>query len=254
MYYADRMNHTPKSFIREILKVTDSPDVISFAGGLPNPETFPVKELQKAADDAIMQHGSRLFQYASTEGHMPLREYIAQRYQTKYGLSFDGEDILLTNGSQQALDLLSKALLNQGDCVVVEEPGYLGAIQALSIYEPTFLPVPLKEDGLDIEALGKTLQEHPVKLIYTVPNFHNPTGRTYSRENRQAILDLLSGTDIVLVEDDPYGELRFTGEFLPYIGEKQRFARFFFQNSCPGHPPRLFGHEKQRTDAAADHL
>jgi len=218
MQFSDRILNTPSSFIREILKVTAAQDVISFAGGLPNPISFPIDALRESADRAITENGSSIFQYATTEGYLPLREYIAARYKKRHGLDFEPGDILITTGSQQALDLIGKVLLNKGDGVVIEEPGYLGAIQAFCLYEPTFVPVTLDEDGLDLEQLEFALQHQNVKLIYTVPNFQNPTGRTYSKGKRSAIYELLSQHDVALIEDDPYGELRFQGESLPYIG------------------------------------
>ncbi len=218
MNYSDRILNTPSSFIRDILKVLGDPEIISFAGGLPNPISFPIEAMKQAIDSAIGKYGSRLFQYSTTEGLVSLKETIAARYKKRFGLEFSPDDILLTNGSQQALDLIGKVMLNKGDQVLIEEPGYLGAIQALSLCEPQFLSVPLENDGIDTEKLEEVLKHHSVKVMYTVPNFQNPTGLTYSLEKRKAVRDILSRYDVVLVEDDPYGELRFQGESLPYIG------------------------------------
>ena len=217
--YSDRILNTPSSFIRNILKVTDSPDVISFAGGLPNPISFPIEKMQKAINDSIEKHGPKLFQYAGTQGYEPLRQYIADKYNRQHNLNIGPEHVLLTTGSQQALELISKVLLNKGDGVIIEEPGYLGAIQAFTMSEPSFYGVTLEQDGLNVEELKAALTKPNVKFIYTVPNFQNPTGLTYSLEKREAVRELLKQyPDVVLVEDDPYGELRFTGEHLPYIG------------------------------------
>lgn len=218
MNYSDRILNTPSSFIRDILKVLGDPEIISFAGGLPNPISFPIEAMKQAIDSAIGKYGSRLFQYSTTEGLVSLKETIAARYKKRFGLEFSPDDILLTNGSQQALDLIGKVMLNKGDQVLIEEPGYLGAIQALSLCEPQFLSVPLENDGIDTEKLEEVLKHHSVKVMYTVPNFQNPTGLTYSLEKRKAVRDILSRYDVILVEDDPYGELRFQGESLPYIG------------------------------------
>lgn len=218
MKYSDRILNTPSSFIRDILKVTDAPDVISFAGGLPNPVSFPISDLQESIDGAIKKNGSRLFQYSTTEGYLPLREMIATKYRQKFNLDVNPEDVLITNGSQQALELLGKVILNKGDQVLMEEPGYLGAIQAFSLCEPEFLSVTLEEDGLDLVKLEELLKTNPVKLIYCVPNFQNPTGLTYSLEKRKAMREIVSKYDVAFIEDDPYGELRFRGEALPYIG------------------------------------
>ncbi|MEK5232382.1 PLP-dependent aminotransferase family protein [Lysinibacillus sp. FSL K6-0232] len=218
MQYSERILKTPSSFIRNILKVTDAEDVISFAGGLPNPISFPVDALKASVDHAITANGSRVFQYASTQGYAPLREYIATKYQQLHGLDVHADDVLITTGSQQALELISKVLINKGDGIVIEEPGYLGAIQAFTLCEPTFHGVTLEHDGLNLEELEQALQQPNVKILYTVPNFQNPTGLTYSKEKRQQICEIVAKYDVALIEDDPYGELRFHGETLPYIG------------------------------------
>lgn len=217
MQYSNRVLSTPSSFIRNILKVTDSPNVISFAGGLPNPISFPLEKLQESINRAIDKNGSKVFQYASTNGYLPLRQYIADKYNRNHNLGITADDILLTTGSQQALSLLAQVLVNPGDGIIMEEPGYLGAIQAFTMSEPVFYPVTLEKEGLNLEELEQALQQPNVKFIYTVPNFQNPTGLTYTAERRQAVYDIIKNKDIILVEDDPYGELRFEGEDLPYI-------------------------------------
>lgn len=216
--YSDRIQNTKPSFTRQILKVTEADDFISFAGGLPNPISFPLQELSEASNRIIEASGEKVFQYSTTEGYLPLRNYIAGRYQLRFDLDFSPEDIMITTGSQQGLDLIGKALINKGDGIIIEEPGYLGAIQAFSLYEPRFIPVTLEEDGINLEELEKALQDHHVKLFYSVPNYQNPTGLTYSAAKREAVYRLLEKYKVVLVEDDPYGELNFTGETLPYIG------------------------------------
>lgn len=218
MQYSERILNTPSSFIRNILKVTDAEDVISFAGGLPNPISFPIDALRASVDQAITKNGSRLFQYSSTQGYAPLREYIAAKYQRVHGLDIHADDVFITTGSQQALELIGKVLINKGDGIIIEEPGYLGAIQAFTLAEPTFHGVTLENDGLNLEELEQALQQPNVKFIYTVPNFQNPTGLTYSKEKREQIYELVAKYDVALIEDDPYGELRFQGEPLLYIG------------------------------------
>lgn len=213
---ADRMKNVPKSFIREILKVTESSHVISFAGGLPNPETFPIKELEKACVDVLESDGKKALQYAATEGYYKLREFISARYREKQGLEIPPESILITTGSQQALDLVGKVLINRGDRVLMEEPGYLGAIQAFSVFEPRFKSVRLNDDGVDIPALKKACAAG-IKLFYCVPNFHNPSGITYSDNVRREAAKILSQKKVITVEDNPYGELRFIGENIPPI-------------------------------------
>ncbi len=210
--FTNRAVNTPKSFLREIMKATRQPNVISFAGGVPNPAFFPVEEITEASVQALAKDGPNVLQYNATEGYLPLREYIAQRYMTRYGMPVDPAEILIINGSQQGLDLVGKVFLDKGDQVVMEQPGYLGAIQSFSMYESTFLPVPLLDDGIDLAKLEQTLQENSPKLFYTVSNFQNPSGLTYSLEKRKAVADLLHQYQILLVEDDPYGELRFTDD------------------------------------------
>lgn len=215
---SERMRNTNPSFIREILKVTDKPDMISFAGGLPNPISFPKEELKESVNRIIEQYGDKVFQYSTTEGFRPLREWIAKRYEQQYGLPVNADDIIITTGSQQGLDLMGKVLLNKGDKVCLEKPGYLGAIQAFSLYEPEFKAISLLDDGIDLEELEKILENNVIKLLYVVPNFQNPTGLTYSREKREALCALLARYNTVLIEDDPYSDLSFEQETLPYIG------------------------------------
>ncbi len=215
--FADRMKTTSKSFIREILKVTQQPEVISFAGGLPNPGFFPAEEIARASTKVLTDDGRNVLQYSTSEGYLPLREFISERYLRKNGLKIEPDEILITNGSQQGIDLIGKVFLNKGDRVVIERPGYLGAIQAFSIFEPTFKSVPLLDDGIDTDLLEKALGEDDAKLLYTIPNFQNPSGITYSGQKRKEVADILEKHSAVCVEDNPYGEIRFTGEDLPCI-------------------------------------
>lgn len=214
---SDRIKATPPSFIRSILKTAADSDIISFAGGLPNPVSFPQEDLLVSMKRIVKAYGDKLYQYSITAGLPELRQYIADRYNKKFGLDLTMDHILITTGSQQALDLISKTFLNKEDGVILEKPSYLGAIQAFSQYQPTFYPVELTENGLDIEQLKIALRNQ-VKLIYTIPDFQNPTGLTYSAENRNNVWEILKENEIVLIEDDPYGDLRFDGERLPYIG------------------------------------
>ena len=219
---SNRIKNVPESFIRKILKVSTQADVISFAGGLPSADLFPVQALQDACDKVLQNNGKKALQYSSTEGDVQLREWIAARYQQKQGLSISPDSILITNGSQQALDLLGKALLNEGDPIAIENPGYLGAIQSFSLYQPKMHTVSLDENGLNIKELSHVLETYKPKLLYTVPNFQNPTGISYSQQNREEVARVVSASNTLLVQDDPYGELRFSGkqksnfyEFLP---------------------------------------
>ncbi len=215
--FAKRTETVHQSFIREILKVTSNPEMISFAGGLPNPRCFPVNEVAAAAAKVMSMSGAEALQYSTTEGYLPLREYIADRYQKRFGLKIDPENILITNGSQQGLDLLGKVFLDEGDRVLLERPAYLGAIQAFGIYQPTFRTIPLAEDGPDIQALQNSLKKEPIKLFYTVANFQNPSGITCSKEKRIELAKAIADSDTFLIEDDPYGELRFAGEDIPSV-------------------------------------
>ncbi|MBK3495761.1 PLP-dependent aminotransferase family protein [Viridibacillus sp. YIM B01967] len=215
--FSDRMLKTDSSFITEVLRLTGVKDIISFAGGLPNPISFPMKEFQESINRVLQESGEKVFQYSGTQGYLPLRQWIADRYKKRFGMDVTADDILITTGSQQGLDLMGKALVNKGDKVAVESPCYLAAIQTFTLFEPEFLPISLEDDGLNLEELEANLQNNDVKLLYTVPNFQNPTGITYSKEKREAIYEIIKKTNTVLIEDDPYGELRFEGESLPYI-------------------------------------
>ncbi|MBM7455457.1 2-aminoadipate transaminase [Oceanisphaera litoralis] len=219
-FFAQRFAKVEPSFIREILKVAVNPEVISFAGGLPNPAFFPSEELAVASARVLQNRGNGALQYSATEGFAPLREYIAERYFQQHGMRVSSDNILITNGSQQALDLLGKVLLDEGDKLIIEEPGYLGAIQALSVYQPEFQGVSLNDDGLDLNELDALLaQPDHARLLYGVTNFQNPTGLSYSRENRQAVAERLIKHNVLMIEDNPYGELRFEGEHLPPIAK-----------------------------------
>jgi 2-aminoadipate transaminase len=235
--FADRMFAVHKSFIREILKVTDDPEIISFAGGLPNPRLFPVRELSEAAKKVLDEYGPSVLQYSITEGHLPLREYVSRRY-AKRGVNVSPEEILIINGSQQGLDLAGKIFLNKGDEVLVERPTYLAALQSFGMYEPVFNSVTLEEDGPDLRSLEDALKGKASKIFYTVPNFQNPTGISYSREKRQGVADLLTGKDTFFIEDDPYGELRFKGQDEPsmknFLGDKAILLGSFSKIVSPG--------------------
>lgn len=214
---SDRIKATPPSFVRGILKAASDPEVISFAGGLPNPISFPQEALLESMERVVKTYGSSVFQYSVTAGLPELRQYIADRYNRIFGLALTVDHVIITTGSQQALDLIGKVLLDKGDGVIVEKPTYLAAIQAFSMQQPVFYPVDLTEEGMAPEQLEAALQ-NPVKFIYAIPDFQNPTGLTYSAGNRERIRGILKDRGVVLVEDDPYGDLRFEGERLPYIG------------------------------------
>ncbi|MDB5013716.1 MAG: transcriptional regulator with DNA-binding domain and aminotransferase domain, partial [Daejeonella sp.] len=215
--FANRVNHVPKSFIREILKVASMPDITSFAGGLPNPALFPVNELSKCAEKLFRERGVEALQYGASEGYYPLREWIAKRYNERQNLNITAENILITNGSQQALDLIGKVFINPGDEVLLERPTYLGALQCFGMFEPLYREVSFNEHGLDINQLKFALTDGDIKLFYSVPNFQNPTGGRYSLENRLKIAATLREHDLITIEDDPYGEISFAGDSLPTL-------------------------------------
>ncbi|NLZ04781.1 MAG: PLP-dependent aminotransferase family protein [Phycisphaerae bacterium] len=236
--YAPRMGTIPRSFVREILKVTQNPEVISFAGGLPNPRFFPVQGIAQAAADVLAGADGSALQYGTTEGYPPLREYIAQRYRKTEGLDVSPDEILITNGSQQALDLVGKVFIDRQDAIAIERPGYLGAIQAFSVYEPQFHPVPLLEDGVDLDRLADELRTRCVRFFHTVINFQNPSGISYSVEKRCALAALLKERDAFVIEDDPYRELRFEGPAKPSmrheLGGKAVLLGSFSKIVAPG--------------------
>jgi len=237
-HFAGRMKNTPKSFIREILKVTENPAIISFAGGLPNPSLIDVEGIGRAAEAVIREDGKTALQYSTTEGYLPLRRYIADRYKTRLGISISPDEILITNGSQQCLDLIGKILIDKGDHVAIERPGYLGAIQAFSLYEPVFHPVPLHPDGPDPLSLESVVAGYPAKLFYGVPNSQNPSGITYSKACRQEIAAILKDHDTIFVEDDAYGELRFDEKAPPsmwsHLPDKTIITGSFSKILAPG--------------------
>ncbi len=223
--FSDRIADVPRSFIREILKVTLDPSIISFAGGLPNRALFPVAELKAATAKVFDTMGRDVLQYSTSEGFSGLREMIARRYHDHQNLDIPVEDILITNGSQQGLDLMGKTFINEGDDIVIEEPAYLGAIQAFSLYKPRFNSVLLTDEGMDIGKFKSLMAAKKPKLIYTVPNFQNPSGLSFSEDTRREMADIILGTKTLLIEDDPYGDLRYSGS------RKSSFKKFLPDNT-----------------------
>jgi 2-aminoadipate transaminase len=236
--FADRIRAMRPSLVRELLKNASGPDFISFAGGLPNPKFFPAEELTQATAAVLREDAGNVLQYAVSEGHPALREWIAARYKQRYGIDIPIDEILITSGSQQGLDLLGKVLLNTGDVVVNEKPGYQGAIHALSMYQPRFVGVTLHTDGLDIDQLRMALAQHGPKFVIITPNYQNPTGITYTAENRADIAQIVQAHNTLLVEDDPYSELGFTSKHTPtmraYLGEQAVVLGSFSKLVAPG--------------------
>lgn len=210
--YAQRNQRMGRSIIRELLKLTAQPDVISFAGGLPAPEIFPVERCQEAACALLARAGSTALQYGPSEGYMPLRQFICDLMR-HYGINAEPANVMITTGSQQALDLVGKLLINPGDRVLVEEPTYLGALQAWNAYQAEYMGVPIDDTGLRTDLLEDALRVGP-KVMYVLPNFQNPGGTTLSLERRHELVRLSNKYGVPVVEDDPYGALRFSGEHI----------------------------------------
>ncbi|SEN23593.1 2-aminoadipate transaminase [Duganella sp. CF517] len=210
--FSERADQLQSSFIREILKITQQPEIISFAGGLPSPLTFPVDEMKLAFDKVLENNGKVALQYGPTDGYLPLRQWIADSLSTN-GAKIIPEQVLMTSGSQQALDLLGKVLIDEGSRVLVETPSYLGALQAFSVYRPEFKSVDTDEHGLVPSSLDPVAAG--ARLLYALPNFQNPTGRTLSVERRLELVETCARLGLPLIEDDPYGALSYKGDPLP---------------------------------------
>lgn len=239
--FADRMNGIKSSIIRELLKFTEDPSIISFAGGLPAPELFPTEELQHVCVKVLQEDGQCALQYSATEGFKPLREKIAERMRTQ-GMKVAADDVLITSGSQQGLEFSGRIFLNEGDVVICESPSYLGALNAFNVYRPKFVEIAMDDEGMIIEELEKALEENhkTTKFIYAIPDFQNPTGRTMSLPRRKKLLELSYKYNIPIVEDNPYGELRFEGENIPTIKSMDTkglviYLGTFSKIFCPGY-------------------
>lgn len=213
--YAQRTQRMGSSAIRDLLKLTEQPEIISFGGGLPAPASFPVDEIAAATGRVLKEFGAQALQYSTTEGYRPLREMIA-RHTSRYGLRVSADHILITSGSQQALDLLGKVFINPGEHILTEAPTYLGALQAWNSYGAEYVTVRIDEDGMDMYALEAALRTGP-KFIYVMPNFQNPSGVTLSLPRRRRLVELADRYGVPVVEDDPYGQLRYEGDHLPPI-------------------------------------
>ncbi|HAT33210.1 MAG TPA: 2-aminoadipate aminotransferase [Janthinobacterium sp.] len=211
-HFAERAAALQSSFIREILKITQRPEIISFAGGLPSPATFPVEEMKVAFDKVLSENGKVALQYGPTDGYLPLRQWIADSLSTN-GARIIPEQVLMTSGSQQALDLLGKVLIDEGSRVLVETPSYLGALQAFSVYRPEFVSVATDEHGLVPQSVTDVADG--ARLLYALPNFQNPTGRSLSVERRLELVETCARHGLPLIEDDPYGALSYKGEPFP---------------------------------------
>lgn len=215
--FSRRSSMVKASDVRKLLKITERPEVISFAGGLPAPELFPIEQMKAVSDIVLSKSGERALQYSTTEGYLPLREQIVKLMKGNE-IDADADRVLITTGSQQGLDLSGKVFIDEGDTVICERPTYLAAINAFNTYLPNFVEVGMDEDGMIMEELEECLKANPgAKFIYTIPDFQNPTGRTMSIDRRKKIIELANKFDAIIIEDNPYGELRYEGEKLPAI-------------------------------------
>jgi len=208
---ARRMADMPPSAVREILKVAERPDILSFAGGLPAPELFPVAEIAAAHAEILAKHGGSALQYSTTEGFGPLRDWIAGHLRGR-GIAARPEELLITSGSQQGIDLVARVFLDPGDVVLVESPTYLAAIQAFRAYQVKLVAVPSDDHGMQVDQLPALIAAHRPKLIYLVPSFQNPKGTTLPPARRALLVAIAAEHRVAVLEDDPYGELAFTGK------------------------------------------
>lgn len=239
--YARRISSLKASEVREMLKIAQNPDIISFAGGMPSSELFPLEEMKKSNLATLEEYGTSALQYSPAEGYTPLRRWIASRMNRELGTSVTEENIMITHGSQQALDLTGKVFLDEGDIVLCESPTYLAAITAFSAYGCKFIEIETDDDGIVMQSLESILKrESLAKLLYVIPNFQNPTGRTWSLERRKQLAELAAKYDIMVMEDNPYSELRFEGESLPSVkafdtADKVICTGTFSKIFCPGY-------------------
>lgn len=230
--FAKRMDNMKASEIRELLALTAKPDIISFAGGLPAPELFPVDQWKAAVNKVLDEKGRQALQYGPTEGYLPLREQIVHRMNKVGVKDATPDDFLILSGSQQGLDFMAKAFIDPGDQIIVESPTYLGALNAFKAYEPSFLDVELDADGMRMDILEERLKNNDrVKFIYVISDFQNPSGKTWTMERRKKLIELANKYDVAILEDNPYGELRFEGEIQPSLKSLDTEGRVVFMGT-----------------------
>lgn len=238
--FSERAMGLKASEIRELLKLAEMPEIISFAGGLPAPELFPVNEMEQISKTVLEREGRLALQYSSTEGFAALREIIAKERMTPAGVNVTANDIAITSGSQQGLEFSARIFVNEGDTIICESPSYLGAINAFKAYRPNFVEIPMDDNGMIVEELEKALKANPnTKMIYTIPDFQNPTGRTMSDDRRKRVAELAAEYKIPVIEDNPYGDLIFEGKRHPSIKsfDKEGWVIYlgtYSKTFCPG--------------------
>lgn len=225
--FSAHMIDAKPSAVREILKVTERPDIISFAGGLPAPELFPVQEMAAAHSDVFSNAGPAALQYSTTEGWRPLRQWIAS-HMTRLGVPAEPDRILITAGSQQGIDLVCRLFIDPGDVVVVEDPSYVAALQLFGLYGARFAAIPGDENGIQVDYLEEVLATQRPKLIYLVNDFQNPRGTTLSLDRRRRLIDIVNHYRVPVLEDDPYGELRYRGDRVPPLAALDREGLVFY--------------------------
>lgn len=234
MNYSIRMDRAKPSAIRSVQKrIASKPGVISFAAGLPDPALFPMEDLKKATMEMMERRGEQALQYGLSKGNPELLKLLVERMQKKEGVDTSVENIVITTGSQQGLAITAMLFLDEGDIVVAENPSYLGGINACRPYGCSFLGVDTDEDGIVIEDLERVLSENPkVKMLYVIPNFQNPTGRAWTLERRKHFMEVINRYDVVVVEDNPYGEIRFKGEHIPCLKSMDTLGKVIYLGSC----------------------
>ncbi|MBQ9112672.1 MAG: PLP-dependent aminotransferase family protein [Clostridia bacterium] len=230
--FSKKLSELKPSAIREIFKSLTDPEIISFAAGNPSPESFPVEELSRISADIFARFSTAALQYSITEGYSPLREEIAKRQKAKFGIGTDGDATMVVSGGQQGIELACKAFCNEGDAVICENPSFIGALNSFRSNGARTVGVELEADGISIEGLEKALKDNPdAKLLYIIPTFQNPSGITTSLRKRRAVLELAKKYDIIILEDNPYGELRFKGEDVPTIKSMDTEGRVIYCSS-----------------------
>ncbi|MDF2883194.1 MAG: putative transcriptional regulator, GntR family [Clostridiaceae bacterium] len=238
--FADRISLLKASEIRELLKLTENPEIISFAGGLPATELFPIERIKKISQKVLDEDGGSALQYSSTEGYKPLREIIAKQRMLPVGIKATYDNILITSGSQQALEFSAKLFVNKDDIIICESPSYLGAINAFNAFQPKFVEIPMDDFGMQVDILEEKLKKYPeAKMIYTIPDFQNPTGKTMSVDRRIKVAELAAKYKVPVIEDCPYAELNFEGKPFPSIKsfDSEGYVIYlgtFSKTFCPG--------------------